>query len=306
MAGNLPRAAFFGTPPAAVPALAALAAASTVEVVVTRPDKARGRSGKPRPPAIKEAAAAWGLPIMQPDKVAEVADQLEGLDLAVVVAYGQLLPADMLAVPANGFVNIHFSLLPRWRGAAPVARAILAGDVSTGVDIMQLDAGMDTGDLIARREVAIGPADTTGSLTARLAGLGAFLLGDTLPSILDGSATRSPQGEEGATIAAKLASEDGRIDPSTMSADACDRVIRAFNPNPGAWGVLDGERFKVWHACSRPDLAVAQGETAIGDGNPVVGTAEGALELIEVQAAGKARMPAAVWARGHRGEFRWE
>ena len=306
MAGTLPRTAFFGTPPAAVAALAALACAANVELVVTRPDKARGRSGKLLPPAIKEAAHSWGLPVAQPDRAVEVADRLEGLDLAVVVAYGQLLPSDMLEIPAKGFVNVHFSRLPRWRGAAPVARAILAGDETTGVDIMQLDAGMDTGDLIARREMAIRSFDTTGTLTARLAGLGASLLGYSLPSILDGTAPLAPQGNHGATIAAKLASEEGRIDPSGMSAEDCGRVIRAFNPNPGAWGVLDGERFKVWRASPGPDVGVAPGLVVTGEDNPVLGTTNGGLELVEVQAAGKARMPAAVWARGHRGEFRWE
>ena len=144
------RVGFFGTPAAAVPTLAALAAATRVEFVVTRPDKPRGRSGRPRPPAVKEAASEWGIPVHQPERAAEVAASLHGLDLAVVVAYGQILPADMLDIPVHGFVNVHFSELPRWRGAAPVARAILAGDTSTGVDIMQLDPGMDTGDLIAR------------------------------------------------------------------------------------------------------------------------------------------------------------
>lgn len=306
MAGTLPRTAFFGTPPAAVPSLAALAARTAIELVVTRPDKARGRSGKPRPPAVKEAALAWGLPVAQPEKAVEVRDLLGGLDLAVVVAYGQLIPAPMLGIPVRGFINVHFSRLPRWRGAAPVARAILAGDEMTGVDIMQLDEGMDTGDLIARREAAIDPADTAGTLTARLAGLGASLLGDSLDEVLSGRAGLRPQEEEGRTIAAKLASEDGRISPITMSAEQCDRVIRAFNPNPGAWGVLDGERFKVWKASADSGTLLEPGQMTIRDGSPLVGTADGVLELVEVQAAGKARMPATLWARGHRGEFNWE
>ncbi len=303
---SAPRTAFFGTPPAAVPALAMLCGASRVEVVVTRPDKPRGRSGKPQPPAVKQAAEAWGLPVYQPNKAAEVAGLLEGLDLVVVVAYGQILPADMLAVPTHGFVNVHFSRLPRWRGAAPVARAILAGDDSTGVDIIQLDAGMDTGPIIARRPMEIDPTDTTGSLTARLAGLGAELLDDTLAAVLDGTAVRTPQPGEGATIAAKLSPGEGRLDPRAMPANTCERIVRAFNPNPGAWGVLDGERFKVWRTRLRPELTVAAGETYIESGTPVVGTSRGGLELVEVQATGKARLPAEVWARGYRGALRWE
>ena len=295
------RTAFFGTPPAAVPSLAALAAATDVELVVTRPDKPRGRSGKPKPPAVKEAAEAWGLPVVQPVRAREITDLLDGLDLAVVVAYGQILPAGVLAVPTLGFVNVHFSRLPRWRGAAPVARAILAGDRTTGVDIMQLDEGMDTGPLISRRELSITPTDTTGTLTARLAGIGADLLAETLPSILDSSAIRTPQDDSGVTIAGKLTSEEARIDPHSMTAEAIDRVVRAFNPNPGAWGSVDGQRLKVWDTRVRPDLAVPSGQSEIIDGMPVVGTPEGAVELVEIQAAGKSRLAAEVWARGYRG-----
>ncbi|MCP4248115.1 MAG: methionyl-tRNA formyltransferase, partial [bacterium] len=188
----------------------------SIELVVTRPDRPRGRSGKPQPPPIKEAAAAWGIPVMQPSRAVEVSEQLAGLDLAVVVAYGQILPEAMLAIPTHGFINVHFSRLPRWRGAAPVARAILAGDTETGVDIIQLDAGMDTGPIIARSSAPIDPAETTGALTARLAGIGADLLAETIPTILDGSATRSAQSEEGATVAAKLSSEEARLDPHAM------------------------------------------------------------------------------------------
>ncbi|MDH3539782.1 MAG: methionyl-tRNA formyltransferase [Acidimicrobiia bacterium] len=299
------RAAFFGTPAAAVPALAALSSAMSIELVVTRPDRPRGRSGKPQPPPVKEAAEAWGLRVVQPGRAVEAAGQLEGLDLAVVVAYGQILPEVMLGIPTHGFINVHFSRLPRWRGAAPVARAILAGDTETGVDIMQLDVGMDTGPIIARSVTKIGPAETTGTLTARLAGIGADLLTDTIPTILDGSAIRSAQAEEGATVAAKLSAEEGRLDPRTMSAAACHRVVRAFNPNPGAWGMLDGERLKVWEVRVSTDSELPAGELNLGGQLPVVGTTEGGLELVEVQAAGRSRMPAAVWGRGYRGALRW-
>jgi len=265
-----PRAAFFGTPAAAVPSLAALSAAVSVELVVTRPDKPRGRSGTPQSPAVKEAAEAWGIPVVQPVKAVEAARLLTGLDLAVVVAYG------------------------------------LAGDETTGVDIMQLDSGMDTGPIFAGRSVEIDGFDTTGTLTARLAGLGAELLTETLPSILDGTATLSTQSEEGVTIASKLTSRDARIDPRRMPAEMCLRVIRAFNPNPGAWGTLDGDRLKVWQARVRTDREVPAGETLLEEDAPLVGTPGGVFELVEVQAAGRSRMPAAVWGRGHRGAFRWD
>ncbi|NNC91936.1 MAG: methionyl-tRNA formyltransferase [Acidimicrobiia bacterium] len=300
------RAAFFGTPAAAVPALAALSSAMSVELVVTRPDRPRGRSGTPQPPPVKEAAEAWGIQVFQPGRAAEVSEQLAGIDLAVVVAYGQILPEAMLAIPTHGFINVHFSRLPRWRGAAPVARAILAGDEETGVDIIQLDAGMDTGPIIARSSVRIEPTDTTGTLTARLAGAGSDLLAQTVPTVLDGSATRSAQPEEGATVAAKLTSDEARLDPHTMAAAACDRVVRAFNPNPGAWGMLDGERVKVWEVRVRPGHDLPIGELVLDGDLPLVGTPDGALELVEVQAAGKSRMPAAIWGRGYRGALRWD
>lgn len=299
------RTAFFGTPAAAVPSLASLAAAGAVEFVVTRPDKARGRSGAAQAPAVKHAAREWGIPVIQPERAAETEDLLHGLDLAVVVAYGQILPGRLLAVPRHGFVNVHFSQLPRWRGAAPVARAILAGDETTGVDIMQLDEGMDTGPIIARQEVSIEPADTTGTLTARLAGLGARLLAGSIPTILDGSAVRTPQPAEGVTVASKITAEEGRISPVTLPAVDCDRIVRAFNPNPGAWAEVDGIRLKVWSSSTRRDTDLEPGETRLEDGVPVVGTPAGAWELREVQAPGKSRLPAATWARGYRGAFRW-
>jgi methionyl-tRNA formyltransferase len=300
------RSAFFGTPAAAVPALAALSSAMTIELVVTRPDRPRGRSGTPQPPPVKEAAAAWGLPVVQPAKAVEIADQLESLDLAVVVAYGQILPEAMLAIPTHGFINVHFSQLPRWRGAAPVARAILAGDTETGVDIIQLDAGMDTGPIIARSSVTIEPDETTGTLTARLAGIGADLLTETIPSILDATASRIPQTEEGVMVAAKLTSQEAHLDFRSMPATACERVVRAFNPNPGAWGMLGGERLKVWEARVTADVEVPAGEMSLDHAMPLVGTPDGSLELIEVQAAGKSRMPAALWGRGYRGALHWD
>lgn len=301
-----PRTAFFGTPPSAVPSLAALSAATAVQLVVTRPDKPRGRSGTPQPSAVKEAAEAWDLPIAQPNRAREVIELLRGIDLSVVVAYGRILPVDVLEATTLGFVNVHFSRLPRWRGAAPVARAILAGDEATGVDIIQLDEGMDTGPVISSRETFIGPTDTTGALTARLAGIGAELLTETLPSILDGTAVRTPQDEDGVTIAGKLSKDEGHLATRSMTAETIDRVVRAFNPNPGAWAMVDGGRLKVWETKLRSDVSVPPGNMELIDGVPVVGAREGAVELVEIQAAGKSRLPGPVWARGYRGASLWD
>lgn len=300
------RTAFFGTPAAAGPALAALDRISHIELVVTRPDQPRGRSGTPQPSPIKERAEAMGIRVVTPHRAEEISGLLVGLDLVVVVAYGQILPAELLTVPRCGFINVHFSRLPRWRGAAPVAHAILAGDTETGVDIIQLDEGMDTGPLIARRTAEIRPTDTAGTLTSRLAETGASLLEETVPRVLDGTAEHTPQPEVGACVAAKLTSSDARLQPTNVSAEQFDRIVRAFNPKPGAWGVVDGDRLKVWTVVPTGDVAVRAGETVVRQGRPIVGATNGGVELIEVQAAGKSRMAGDVWARGQRGPLVWE
>lgn len=294
--------AFFGTPDAAIPSLRALRAASEVRLVVTRPDKRRGRRSRLQPSAIKEAARKWDLPVAQPDKAVELVDDLAGTDLAVVVAYGQILPQALLDVPSCGFVNVHFSLLPRWRGAAPVARAILAGDSVTGVTLMQLDAGMDTGAIIAARQVPIEGGATTGSLTDRLSIEGAELLTEHLEAILSGTATRTPQGED-ATLAKKIATVEARIDPRANSAVELERAVRAFNPKPGAWSLIDGERLKVWEAkLSQEELE--PGALDVIDDSLHLGTVQGSLSLSVVQPAGGDRMGGVAWANGHRGSWR--
>lgn len=297
--------AFFGTPPAAVPSLEALKDQTDVRLVVTRPDKPRGRSGRPQPPAVKQAASEWALVVAQPDKAMEVADELSGIDLAVVVAYGQILPESLLAVPRCGFINVHFSLLPRWRGAAPVARAILAGDSSTGVTLMQLDAGMDTGDIITAKATPIEEGDTTGSLTERLALEGAALLSDHLAAILAGTVERSSQGD-GATAAQKVTPDEARLDFTTHTRKQVDRMVRAFNPKPGAWGLVDEERFKVWETEVVDQEELQPGELAVVDERLVVGCQDGDLALLSVQPAGAARMGGLAWANGHRGSWRFD
>ena len=297
--------AFFGTPAAAIPSLEALQAQADVRLVVTRPDKRRGRSGRLQPPAVKEAALRGNLNVAQPDNATEIVDELAGIDLAVVVAYGQILPEALLAVPRCGFVNVHFSLLPRWRGAAPVARAILAGDSTTGVTLIQLDAGMDTGDIIASKVAGIERGDTTGSLTELLAGQGASLLSEHLDSILSGTATRAVQGE-GATIAKKVTSAEARLDFGSTPAGVLERMVRAFNPKPGAWGLVDGERLKVWEAQPVATADLGRGQLAVVDDHLLVGAEGTGLALLAVQPAGGERMTGLAWANGHRGAWRFD
>jgi len=295
------RAAFLGTPSAAVPTLAALVDVVDVALVVTRPDAARGRSGTKIAPPIKTAAGEWGLPVAQPathrDLFAVLSDH--AIDLGVVVAYGRILRPEVLALPRYGFLNVHFSLLPRWRGAAPVERAILAGDSITGVSLMALDEGMDTGPVIAVRETPIAQAETGGTLTARLSYLGAELLDDTFPGFVSGARVPAPQIDAAATHAAPLTVAEARVDLQQTAA-AAQRVVMAFNPRPGAWTMVAEDRLKIWQASvSEEDVSV--GHIEVRDGRPVLGFWDGALELVEVQPAGKRPMPGTDWARGRQG-----
>ena len=296
------RAVFYGTPAEAVPALRALAGSAEVLLVTTRPDKPRGRSGKPQAPPVKQAALELGLEVGQPTRAGDDLERLRALapDVAVVVAYGQLLPPDLLAVPRCGFVNVHFSLLPRWRGASPVVRAILAGDSLTGVTLMQLDAGLDTGPVLAVSPARVGPEETAGELTARLAEAGAALLVEQLPAYLEGRLVPRPQPAEGATAAARVRVAEAFVDPSRHHAQAVLRGVRAFDPRPGAWTELDGVRVKLWRARPAAGAGPAPGVAAWADGTVLLGTADGAVELLEVQPEGRHRMAAADWMRGRR------
>lgn len=296
------RAVFYGTPAEAVPVLAALAEVADVALVVTQPDRPQGRSRRPVPPPVKVAAEAWGLPVSQPRRASDDLGTVReaGPDVAVVAAYGQLLRPALLAVPPAGFVNVHFSLLPRWRGASPVVRAILAGDRQTGVSIMQIDEGLDTGAVFAAAPAPIRPGETAGALTARLAALGARLLADTLPGVLDGSVAAVPQDDGAATAAAKVRNEEAFVDPVHHSAAAVLRAVRAFNPKPGAWAMVEGARCKVWEAAPS-DEAAEPGTAEVRDGSVILGTRDGAVALVRVQPEGRAAMSAADWMRGRRG-----
>jgi methionyl-tRNA formyltransferase len=297
------RAVFFGTPAAAVPALAALATVAEVSLVVTRPDRPRGRSGRPEPPPVKEAARAWGLPVSQPERAGEAIERIGRLepDVAVVTAFGQLLPTALLAVPRRGFVNVHFSVLPRWRGASPVVRAILAGDAETGVTLMQIDEGLDTGPILGVRATAIREGETAGLLTARLAGLGAGLLAESLDAIVSGELLPRPQSDEGATAAGRVRIEEAYVDPARHGAAAVLRAVRAFDPRPGAWSTAGGVRLKLWGAATATEEGIEAGTAILMGDRVLLGARDGVVELLEVQPAGKPRMRAADWMRGRRG-----
>ena len=295
------QSAFLGTPSASIPSLAALMDVTDVAVVVTRPDSAKGRSGRPTPPPVKVAAEEWGLPVVQPESRGELDEVLRNaeIDVGVVVAYGRILSSAALASAPAGFVNVHFSLLPRWRGAAPVERAILEGDESTGVTLMQLDEGLDTGPVIAAVETPIAPDETGGSLTGRLAYLGGMLIDDAMSELLAGRLDAAPQLRTGVTIANRLDRSEGRIDASWTAAYA-ERAIRAFSPRPGAWFSIDGTRCRV-HRASYSNGAVTPGTIAPLNGVAVLGLEGGSLALDLLQPAGKAVMTGTAWLNGRRG-----
>ena len=292
------RAVFLGTPAAAVPALAALANAIDVDVVVTRPDAPVGRSGKPRPPAVKLAALEWGLTVLQPESRAGLGSTLAEVDadVGVVVAYGELLEAPVLATKRFGYLNLHFSLLPRWRGPAPVERAILAGDEITGVSLMLIDEGLDTGPLVAVAETDIEPDETAGRLTQRLSYIGADLLESTLEEYLLGSRRPAPQIEAGVSHAPLLTTAEAQLGPD-MDPDEFARAVRAFNPRPGAWLERGGSRLKIWEAAGSVEGPPA-GVVDLEAGVPTLGVAGGGVALIVVQPAGRKRMSGRDWWNG--------
>ena len=295
------RIVFLGTPEAAVPALDALVESSDVGLVVSRPDRPKGRSGRPEPSPVKFAAVEHGLPIAQPEDRAGLARALEDagpFDLGVVVAFGMILEPRALAMPRLGMLNAHFSLLPRWRGAAPVARALIAGDPMTGVTIIRLDEGLDTGPVLTAQAVDIGSEETAGELTSRLSGLAARLLHRVLPAYLAGELAPVPQSDEGATYASKLEPGDRNL-RSSLTRDAAVNLVRGLSPEPGATIDIDDERNQVLRARTHPH-APASGSWELVSGIPVIGVADGGVELIEIQAPGRRAMSGAAWARGRR------
>ena len=298
------RVVFMGSPEFSLPVLSMLAKQFHVVGVVTQPDRPAGRNRQLTPPPVKTLAAELGLPCIQPERLKEPAawEQLQAWkpDLIVVAAFGQILRQNVLDLPPKGCINVHASLLPRWRGAAPIQAAILAGDRQTGVTIMKMDAGVDTGDIITQRAIDIFPDDTATTLGSRLSSLGSQLLGEVLPDYLDGKTTLTPQDNQLATYASMLKKEEGLLDFS-QPADALERKVRAFDPWPGAYFYWEETMIKIRRAEVATAVKLAAGRHGVIQAFPCVGCAGGALTLCEVQPAGKKPMSGDSFLRGVKG-----
>ncbi|MBK6793787.1 MAG: methionyl-tRNA formyltransferase [Anaerolineales bacterium] len=296
------RVVFMGSPDFALSSLRLLAQHYQVVGVVTQPDRASGRGRELKAPPVKTLAQELNIPVIQPEKVRqpEAMQQLQDWnpDLIVVAAFGQILKKDVLELPKYGCINVHASLLPRWRGAAPINASVLAGDEETGVTIMKMDVGLDTGPMLAMKRIRIKPDDTAGSLFEALATLGADLLIETLPAYMDGKLSPQPQPEEGATYAPMLKKEDGLLDFNQPAVDL-DRRIRAMNPWPGAWFEWEGAPFKIHKAHMGQGKAEA-GKRLVEQNQPAVGTGSGILILDEVQPPGKKPMNGKSFLAGAR------
>lgn len=298
------RVGFAGTPAFAAEALAAiLAAGYAVPLVLTQPDRPSGRGLKLLPSPVKQYALAHGIPVFQPVSLKAPDARAEALavriDVLVVAAYGLILPPPVLSWPRHGGLNIHASKLPRWRGAAPIQRALLAGDTGTGVTIMRMDAGLDTGPLVEAVDVPIAARETAGTLTVKLAAAGAAAIVTALGCLArDGALAAIAQPEDGVTYAAKIGRADARLDWA-LPAEMLDRTVRAFDPVPGAYTRWQTETVKVWsaEACAAPGAAPGT-VLAVGPEGIEVACGAGTLRLRSVQPAGGRRMAAAAFAAG--------
>lgn len=297
---------FLGSGDIGLPSFRALAGSETHKLLaaVTQPDRPAGRSMRPRPSPIKLAAQEFEIPVLQPEKVraAETLDQMRALDadVFVVAAYGQILPKAILEMPRLGCINLHASLLPRHRGASPVHAAILAGDALSGMTVMWVAEGLDTGDILLARECRIGPEDTAGTLHDRLASLAPEALLEALELISGGRAPSIPQDNARATYAPKISKSDGEIDWS-LPAEEIARRIRGLHPWPGTFTRLpDGKTLKIHRAAARGgDTGALPGSARAESGAIFVSAGSGKIELLEVQAEGGKRLPAADFLRGH-------
>ena len=296
------RVVFMGTPDFSVPALGALIdAGHEIACAYTQPPRPAGRGQKERPSPVQAFAVARGIEVRHPtslkDPAAQEAFAALDADIAVIVAYGLILPVPVLSAPRLGCLNIHASLLPRWRGAAPIQRAILAGDTETGVTVMQMDAGLDTGDMLLREPLPIDAQTTGGALHDALSALGARLIVDALDRLAAGTLAAQPQPEEGVTYARKLDKAEARLD-WTAEAGALARRVRAFDPWPGTWFEHDGVRIRVTAAEAVPGRSGAVPGTVLDTG-PTVACGTGALRLLRLQRPGRAAMAAVEFLRGY-------
>ncbi|SDD32413.1 methionyl-tRNA formyltransferase [Kordiimonas lacus] len=293
------RIAFMGTPDFALPTLKALAASShDVVAVYSQPPAPAGRGKKERPSPVHAWAESQSIPVYTPKSMRDAAAQAEfaalDLDVAVVVAYGQILPQAVLDAPKHGCVNVHASLLPRWRGAAPIHRAVMAGDTQTGVCIMQMEAGLDTGPVLMRAETDIAPTDTTLSLHDRLSAMGGALIVEAVEGLVASSLKAEPQADEGVTYAHKIDKAEAKVDWSA-DASAVDRLVRGLFPFPGAWTLVDGERLKL--LAGSVEAGSGDAGTALDDAL-LVACGSGAYRIDRAQRAGKGAMDREELLRG--------
>jgi methionyl-tRNA formyltransferase len=296
---------FCGTPAFAVPTLEKLVEAGfAVRLVVTQPDRPKGRHMELAPSAVKQRALQLNLPVSQPDKIRnndEFRAQLTAIkpDAIIVVGYGRIIPSWMIDLPRLGNLNLHGSLLPKYRGAAPIQWAIARGESVTGVTTMRIDAGLDTGDILLQKQIPIAPNDSSETLSPRLAAIGADLMVETLHELQTGSIQARPQDDAQATLAPILKKEDGRIDFHLTSQEIVNRM-RGFQPWPGAYTTFRGKNLNIW-AAQPVDREAEEGELAVEGGGLLVGCGGGtALQLLELQIEGKKRIAASDFIHGHR------
>ena len=295
---------FMGSPEIAVPALEAMAEHYDVRGVVTQPDREAGRGKKVVMPAVKQAALALNIPIIQPEKMKDPGtfEQLQAWDpdLIVVMAFGQILRKNVLELPRYGCINAHASLLPRWRGASPIQAAILNGDPVSGVTIMQMDPGVDTGPMLQAREMPIAADDTAVTLSEKLSAQAAELLIETIPGYIDGSILPQPQPEEGACYTGMISKQDGVLDFSKTAAEL-ERKVRAYQPWPTAQFAVGDDMCKVYRAhIAENSEGLSAGTRTVSGGLPAVAAADALLVIDEIQAPGKKAMPGKAFLSGYR------
>lgn len=297
------RIVFMGSPDFSIPSLSGLIKNYNVVGVVTQPDRPAGRGKKLKSPPVKDLALEENIPLIQPKRLKDEGVYEKILswspEIIVVVAFGQILRQNVLDLPELGCINVHASLLPRWRGAAPIQAAIFHGDSETGVTIMKMDSGIDTGPILAQRSTKILPGESSENLSERLSLLGAELLIETLKGYLSGTIVPHEQESENATYATMIKKEDGKLD-FHKSAIELERQIRAYYPWPGSYILIDTDRIKIINAETVDNLDIRAGEKSIHDSFPVIGTSKGALKLKIVQPEGKKQMNGDVFLRGYR------